>query len=244
MMKTRKLMILLAAIAFLPLTASAQSVNPMAYYIDEDGNEQESNSVDNVQAPLRVAFRANPSNMEDHNPSYEWHFWKQSVNDSPTLMFVRYEEDTEYIFNESGTFNVVLKTQLDPDGTELDSMTVLVTIPASFLDFPNAFSPNNDGINDYYGAYGVNDEKSQKHWKSIVEFHAYIFNRWGQKLYEWHDPAGYWDGKYHGKPVKEGVYFVLVNAKGADGKKYNIRKDVNLLRHHSGTERSSSGGEE
>ena len=31
----------------------------------------------------------------------------------------------------------------------------------------------------------------------------YIYNRWGQKLYEWTDPATGWDGTYRGKPVKE-----------------------------------------
>ena len=41
-----------------------------------------------------------------------------------------------------------------------------------------------------------------------------------------------WDGTYNGHPVKEGVYFALIKAKGADGKEYNFRKDVNLLRGH------------
>ena len=40
------------------------------------------------------------------------------------------------------------------------------------------------------------------------------------------------DGKFNGQDVKEGVYFVLVNAKGADGKVFNIKKDVNLLRSY------------
>ena len=75
-----------------------------------------------------------------------------------------------------------------------------------------------------------------------MEFHAYIFNRWGQKLYEWTDPADGWDGKYLGKDVKQGVYYVLVKAKGADGRKYDIKKDVNLLRGY--TETSGNGGEQ
>ena len=87
----------------------------------------------------------------------------------------------------------------------------------------------------------MNDPQSSSHWKSIIDFHAYIFNRWGQKLYEWHDPAGYWDGTYKGKDVPDGVYFVLVNAKGADGHIYNIRKDVNLLR--AVNDGNSSSGE-
>ena len=41
-----------------------------------------------------------------------------------------------------------------------------------------------------------------------------------------------WDGKYKGNPVKEGVYYVLVKAKGADGREYNIKKDINLLRDY------------
>ena len=92
---------------------------------------------------------------------------------------------------------------------------------ASILTFPNAFSPNGDSRNDVYKA---------KTCQNIVEFRAYIYNRWGQKLYEWSNPSEGWDGTSGGHDVAEGVYFVLVKARGADGKTYNIRKDVNLLR--------------
>jgi gliding motility-associated-like protein len=64
-----------------------------------------------------------------------------------------------------------------------------------------------------------------------VEFHAYIFNRHGQKLFDWTDPTKGWDGTYQGNPVKDGVYFVYVKARGADGIEYNIRRDVNLIRN-------------
>ena len=96
--------------------------------------------------------------------------------------------------------------------------TVVLT---STLVMPNAFSPNDDQINDVYKV---------KSYQNIVEFHAYIFNRWGQKLYEWTNIDEGWDGKYRGNDVKQGTYFVLVKAKGADGHNYNIRKDVNLFR--------------
>ena len=72
-------------------------------------------------------------------------------------------------------------------------------------------------------------------------FHAWIFNRWGQKLFEWTDISKGWDGKYNGSPVKDGVYYVLVKARGADGVEYNIRRDVNLLRKKN-TETSGTGG--
>ena len=111
-----------------------------------------------------------------------------------------------------------------------DADPLRVTISESKLEMPNAFSPNNDDINDVY--------KAKEGYQSLVEFHAVIYNRWGQKLYEWDDPAGGWDGTFHGTPVKQGVYFVHVTAKGADGRKYNIRRDVNLLRGF--TEREDS----
>ena len=101
----------------------------------------------------------------------------------------------------------------------------------SSLLMPNAFSPNGDGINDIY--------KPKDGYRNIEEFHAYIYNRWGQKLYEWTDPATGWNGTYRGKPVKEGVYFCLVKAKGADGVVYNIKRDVNLLRGYTEEQNSN-----
>ena len=107
------------------------------------------------------------------------------------------------------------------ESTPTDSTSTSGT--ESKLVMPNAFTPNGDGHNDIYKA---------KEYKNLSEFRAYIFNRWGQKLYEWRDPAEGWDGTYQGRDVKEGVYYVLVKARGNDDVIYNIRKDVNLLRGH------------
>lgn len=230
----KKLIFLFFGLVLMPFQVLAQSVNPQAYYTDSKGVDQETRNIEDGEAPLDVTFRANPSDMVDYTPSFEWHFRKlQTSGEGQKDLFVRYEEDTQYTFNESGTYNVVLKTRLEQDGAELDSVTIVITISDSKLLFPNAFSPNSDGINDLYGAKGVNDPESTDHWKNIVEFHAIILNRWGQKLYEWRDPAGFWDGTYNGHDVKEGVYFLQCTAKGSDGKKYHIRKDINLLRSHT-----------
>jgi gliding motility-associated-like protein len=222
----KKLIFLLSVAVLAPLTALAQSANARAYYIDEKGFEQETTSIPDGQAPLEVTFRANPQNMDGHSPSYEWHFRRvsKSGETGDEELFVRYEEDTQYTFTESGTYHVVLKGVVDPNGAPIDSTTITVTISESVLVFPNAFSPNEDGRNDTYKA---------KEYKSIVKFKAIIVNRWGQKLYEWDDPAGEWDGTFNGHPVKDGVYFVQIIAKGADGKDYHIRKDVNLLRGYT-----------
>ena len=230
----KRLIFLLFALALMPFNALAQQVDATAYYINDSGIESESKNISDAQAPLTVTFRANPSGMDDYSPSYEWHFMKTSKTETAKELFVRYEEDTEYTFTESGTFHVILKTRLEQDGEELADQTIIITIPESRLEFPNAFSPNDDGINDIFAAKGAkilgDAANSTDGYKSIVKFKAIIVNRWGQKLYEWTDIDGGWDGKHNGTPVKDGVYFVQVTAKGADGKDYHIRKDVNLMR--------------
>lgn len=222
---------------WLPLTAGAQKVVPSATYVDENNNMVDSESDFTAQAPLDVSFRANPKDLGEHTAAFEWHFRKEG--DAKDLL-VRYEEDTQYTFKESGTFLVILKAKLTDIAMELDSAVIKVTISESRLVMPNAFSPNDDLKNDIYGAKGVCDPNSTEHYRSIVEFHGYIFNRWGQKLFEWTDVSKGWDGKHNGTPVKEGVYFVRVIAKGADGREYNIRRDVNLLRGYNQTESGST----
>ena len=104
------------------------------------------------------------------------------------------------------------------DNTEVADTT---TQTVSQLTMPNAFSPNGDGHNDFY---------KPKTAQNIVEFRAIIFNRWGQKLYEWNDVNGDgWDGTFNGKKVKDGAYYVNVKAKGSDGQTFTIKKDVNVL---------------
>ena len=217
-----KLYFVLSLMLLLPAAAWAD-FDPKAYYTVDGDDFEESETINDAQAPLRVTFKANPSNIDEGTvPSYEWKFVKDGSTDP---YITRYEENTEFEFRESGVTAVSLYVSYgDVNDPELIS-TIRVSISTSLLEMPNAFSPNGDGINDIY--------KAKDNHKSIVEFKAYIFNRWGQKLYEWSDIDGGWDGTHGGKPVKAGVYFVLVKAKGADGTEYNIKRDVNLLRDYT-----------
>lgn len=196
--------------------------NPTAYYVVDGESLEATDAISDAEAPLEVTFKANPSDLGDATPVYEWRFTKA---DETTAFITRYEEETTYTFSESGTTKVELYVSYG-DGNEAELVgTINVSISTSLLEMPNAFSPNGDGVNDIYQA--------KSNHKSIVEFHAYIFNRWGQKIYDWTDIDGGWDGTYHGKQVPAGTYFVLVKAKGADGRDYNIKRDVNILREYN-----------
>ncbi len=205
------------------------SISPTAVFVNSTGEEEESTNYAG-SAPLEGKFTANPENVGTYRASYEWRFTMEG-EDKPYL--VRYEQDTQYTFMRAGAHRIELYATF-VSGNDTVAYTkeyweemgsIRVNISESKLEMPNAFSPNGDGINDIY--------KAKEGYRSLTEFHAYIFNRWGQKLYEWDHPAGGWDGKFNGKDVKQGVYFVLVKAKGADGMVYDIKKDVNLLRGYS-----------
>lgn len=74
---------------------------------------------------------------------------------------------------------------------------------------PNAFTPDGDGLNDIF-------------WPVLTFLpDKYIFiikNRWGNTLFETHDPYAAWDGTFSGGPVPEGVYVYYVRAISPEGK--------------------------
>jgi len=107
-------------------------------------------------------------------------------------------------------------------GTCQDSTEVYtITVGESRLEAPNIFSPGTTP--------GVNDEWKVA-YKSIVSFKCWIFNRWGVQMFHFEDPAIGWDGKYKGKWVDPGVYFYVIEAKGADGKSHNLKGHINIIR--------------
>ena len=183
------------------------------------------------EAPQIARFMANAGEYDDYICACEWSFFR---DDEQTPFLKRFDNEVDYDFNEAGSFMIRLYvTYTHKDNKDLileyEYEPFQISISESTLKVPNAFSPNGDGINDYFNVFEV---------KSIISFSAAIYNRWGQQLYKWGieqmdcESCG-WDGTYNGSPVKEGVYFVVVEALGADGIKYNIRSAVNLLRGYT-----------
>jgi gliding motility-associated-like protein len=106
--------------------------------------------------------------------------------------------------------------------TATDSVTVHVN-SVHDLYVPNAFTPNGDGNNDYFAAFG-----NKKAWKYV---HARIFNRWGELVFESNDIDFKWDGKFKGEFQDPGVYVYLIDVTFIDD--YSIGKlkgSVTLIR--------------
>jgi gliding motility-associated-like protein len=209
---------------------------PTALVVDSKGvlTDLETGDEYSGEAPVTVRFYANAPEEDGFSLTCAWEFFKEG-EEEPYL--VRHDANVEIELRESGTTIVMPNiTYTSIEDSEVfwpfDSETYQpfkIILAESTLEAPNAFSPNGDGINDYYNVFNV---------KSIVEFHGAIYNRWGQELYRWGlDEMGVegtgWDGTYKGNPVKPGVYFVVIKAMGADGIEYDIKRDVNLLRGYS-----------
>lgn len=232
----RFLLLLSTFLLLLPFRAAAQdvfpSVAPAMTIIAADGSETEEMQYDG-SAPATARFTANPADLGSFEALYEWTFTRQGEA-APFL--TRYEEDTEFVFAQSGSFIIKLSVSFvrgnDTIQYAMDE-PFIVTISESKLEVPNAFTPNGDGINDVF--------RVKEGYQSIVSFEARIFSRWGKKLYEWRELDGGWDGKSGGSKVPDGAYYLSLQAKGADGKVYDIKKVINLLR---GFTENETGGTE
>ncbi len=198
---------------------------------------------DNFQgsAPVDATFTANPADDEGYSARYEWKIYQ--TDDTTNVLVHRFDEQIQFTFEKSGSYTVELMATFQ-NGNDIvtyssreEGTSINVSISESKLEMPNAFSPGDD--DDYNRIY-----KAKPTHQSIVKFHATIFNRWGQKLYSWDDINGGWDGKVNGRVVRNGVYFVNVNAVGADGRVYHIRKDVNVLTKYTNAEGGSTTTEQ
>lgn len=204
------------------------NVTPTARYVTSEGEEIEDAS-EEQSAPITGYFSAEVTDQGLYSAHYEWRIFKAGQENAPLVD--RFDREMEYTFTQSGTFYVQLyvtfvqgtDTIRYPDG---GGEPFVVSVSQSKLEFPNAFSPNGDGFNDVY--------KAKEGYRSIVKFKATVFTRWGQKVYTWTNPAEGWDGKINGRTARDGVYYVVVQAEGADGRKFNIRKDINVLTGYSG----------
>lgn len=232
--KLQTLFVFALLVSIIPIGATAQSEVeapvPTATITNSDGEEEELDEGGSYEgeAPLTARFMANAQEYDDFSLVCTWTF----INDDETEPFLtRYDKDVEYQFRQAGLFSIKLLAtythRTNPNLIlEYEYEPFSISISESSLKVPNAFSPNGDGINDYFNVYDV---------KSIISFSGAIYNRWGQQLYTWGidrmecEECG-WDGTYKGTPVKDGVYFVVISAKGADGINYNIKSEVNLLR--------------
>jgi gliding motility-associated-like protein len=132
--------------------------------------------------------------------SHHWTFGNglgESNEEKPTFTFPN---------AQPGTYEVCLTAQITP--TCQNTTCKLVVVNDEFRIYvPNAFSPNGDGMNDIFLPIISGYE--------IESFKMYIFNRWGEVVFETALAEVGWDGTFKAFNAKQDVYVWRIEVKDA-----------------------------
>ena len=170
-------------------------------------------------------FTYTPETITDLNPVVNFYDESSLFTQSWSWIFGDGANSTDqnpiHSFPDTGTYFVTLinATEFNCKDTVMD--TVIVYPDYNFYA-PNAFTPNNDGKNDFFipKAIGID----------VAEFEMFIFDRWGDLIFVTQNPKNPWDGKIDGTPVKEDVYVWVVNLRDVLKKPHNYMGRVTVVR--------------
>jgi gliding motility-associated-like protein len=147
--------------------------------------------------------------------------WTWNINNWDTLI----GKQAQYAFSDTGTFPVTLYV-VNQYGCE-DSITKDVIILGDFTIYiPNAFTPNGDGRNEFWGPQGVGIGKNQG------DFELSIFDRWGELIYITDDINKPWNGVPMGASdvAQQDTYIYKIFVKDALGEKHEYVGHFSLIK--------------
>jgi gliding motility-associated-like protein len=139
-------------------------------------------------------IQGNTSNLQ--NPQHYYESWDAGIYDVQL-----------YITNGQCEDSITKPVEIKPDWT---------------FYIPNAFSPNNDGVNEGFRGTGV----------GIGTYSLMIFDRWGALIWQTEDLEKEWDGKVAGasKAVQQDVYIWKVKFKDGRNTKHQFEGTVTVVR--------------
>lgn len=171
-------------------------------------------------------FEYNPEEPSNLNPNVDftdlsegavrW-FWDFGTG------FTTMQQNPSFSFPDTGLYNV---TQIvtHPSGCMDTIVKVIDIIPDIRYHLPNAFTPNNDSVNDEYFGKGI--------LLGVQNFDMTIWNRWGEMIFQTSDPTEGWNGQKNnaGEMVPNGVYVVLVSFRGPRGGDFEFKGYATVIR--------------
>jgi len=129
-------------------------------------------------------------------------------------------QNPQYSYPNPGEYTIYLLVT-DEWGC-IDTATKNISIREGMTFYiPTAFSPNGDGINDYFGPYGTSID--------LDNFEIRIFDRWGEELFVSRNINSLWNGSYNGVRVETGVYVWSIFLKGSGANETVLHGRVTVL---------------
>lgn len=204
--------------------------------VDNKTDETESGSSDNElsgSAPLKVSF----VNESLNGLNYTWFFGDTlRSNDKDTIFTSDFLEETEHTYYYSAPDSgktYILRLFSESEYGCRDSIFFNIKVEPSLIEFPNVFTPNDDGTNDEFVLID---------YKSLRFFKITIFNRAGQVVHEFEGDVNDWQGwdgnvRTSNRLAPAGNYFFVVEILGWDNVTYdNNSQGKKLAAESSDTE--------
>jgi len=143
---------------------------------------------------------------------------RNAGNPKATWLWSTGETTPGITVTQPGTYSTVVTI----DGCY--ALDTVVVQKDCYMDIPNVFTPNNDGVNDYFFP-------RQFLSRGVITFKMAIYNRWGQMIYETTNTDGSgWDGMFNGEPQPVGVYVYVIDGTFKDGQIEHHQGNITLLR--------------
>ncbi len=153
-------------------------------------------------------------NRSTNAVGYFWDFAGQSLS---------FETNPEHVFRDTGLHRIILQATSANGCTDTISKIIDI-IPLAQLFFPNAFTPNGDGQNDFFLGAGISP--------LVNDYRLIIYDRWGKEVFVTDNPEEGWNGRHNntGALLPGGVYMFLATYKIPRGTKKEERGYATLVR--------------
>ncbi len=147
----------------------------------------------------------------------EFYLWDFGDGETST------DESPRKAYKQAGIYDVKLvATSINGCKDSLIKEDAITIISDMFVQFPTAFTPNGDGINDFFAPK----------MNYVQEAELYIYDRYGNVVFHTRDPEHvFWDGRLpNGKPLPMDVYVWRIVGTFVNGQQFTKHGEVTLLR--------------
>ncbi len=175
----------------------------------EEADNEATSTDQTLSAPAEVVFT---NNSKGQYTTSEW-----AMGSVARL----YDSNPVYQFQQPGTYSISLTVTNEISGCANTDSSATISVSDAALEFPNAFTPNGDGVNDLF----------LPAFRSLKSYELTIYNRWGRRIFTSSDPTSGWDGTENGKKAAAGTYFFIAKAEGYQrGVSFYRKGSITLVR--------------
>lgn len=188
--------------------ASGTGAANLVVNVNPSASANFSNSFGNTGMPVTVYF----NNLSSNFSGSIWSFG----DGSPSITI----NSPSHGYAQTGIYAVQL-IATNPNGCHDTIQRTIMVSDSSGISMPNIFTPNGDGINDVFLPQST----------GLSKLDMRIYNRHGVLVSHIEKVNQHWDGRTtSGMECSEGTYYFVLRASGLDGKTYDLKGFVHLVR--------------